>query len=419
MQAWFLSARPAAVPAGVERSVPASGRLTAVAGGRCCGLAVVLAGCGWQAYVAAVAGDSYPVQWTGRQAVVSLPEQVDVSNASELSEQLLLLINRGAAELIVDMSATVSCDYAGADAVVRAYHRAVASGTQLRLVVTAAVVRRVLAVNGLDRLIPVYPSLEAATTAAAPAAVPLAADLAPDGQDGPGSAAGVGRQRRGAGASGGPGAAGITRAVLRGLIDALADGVVLADDDGALVLVNRRLEDMFGYARGELAGRPVESLLPADLREAHRGHRAGYARAPRPRLMGEGARLVGVRKDGATFPVSVSLSPVPTATGHLILAVVRDVTESLRGEDLVGLARAAAATEQAHRSQELLDQVTASLFEVGVSLQAAIDLPHHLARQRIVAALQRLDDTIHQIRDHVFATGATVTPRPAPRNGAD
>jgi anti-anti-sigma factor len=351
--------------------------------------------------------------------VVTLPDHIDVSNAGQLSEQLLLLINRGAAELIVDMSTTVSCDYAGADAVVRAYQRAAASGTQLRLVVAAAVVRRVLTVNGLDRLIPVYPSLEAATAAAAPAAGSLAAGQAPDDRAGPRWAAPAGGQGRGGGPSGGPGAAGITQAVLRGLIDALADGVVLADDDGALVLVNRRLEGMFGYSHGELAGRPVESLLPADLRAAHRGHRAGYARAPRARIMGEGARLVGVRKDGATFPVSVSLSPVPTATGHLTLAVVRDATEIRRGEDLVGLAQAAAAaaTAQAHRSQELLDQVTASLFDVGVSLQAAMDLPHHLARQRIAAALQHLDDTIHQIRDHLFATGPKVTPRPAPPGG--
>jgi anti-anti-sigma factor len=358
------------------------------------------------------------VQWTGRQAVVPVPEHLDVSNAGQLSEQLLVLINRGAAELIVDMTATVSCDYAGADAVVRAYQRAAASGTQLRLVVTAAIVRRVLTVNGLDRLIPVYPSLEAATAAAAPAAaVSPAAGRAADGRSGPGRAAQAGRQERGAG--GGPGSAGITQAVLRGLIDALADGVVLADDDGTLVLVNRRLEGMFGYARGELAGRPVESLLPADLRAAHRGHRAGYARAPRARAMGAGARLVGVRKDGTTFPVSVSLSPVPTATSHLTLAVVKDVTDIRRGEDLVGLARAAAAAEEAQRSRELLDQVTASLFEVGVSLQAAMDLPHHQARQRITAALQHLDDTICQIRDHLFTTGPTGTPKPAPRNGAD
>ena len=74
---------------------------------------------------------------------------------------------------------------------------------------------------------------------------------------------------------------------------------------------------MFGYGHADLAGRPVESLIPADLRAAHCGHRAGYARVPRARPMGDGARLVGLRKDGTTFPVQVSLSPVPTATGHL------------------------------------------------------------------------------------------------------
>ena len=109
--------------------------------------------------------DAYPVEWTGRQAAVTLPEHVDVSNADQIREELLSVINRGAAALIVDMAATVSCDHAGAEAVARAYRRAIASGTQLRLVLTAHIVRRVLGVNGLDRLIPMYPSLEAAVAA--------------------------------------------------------------------------------------------------------------------------------------------------------------------------------------------------------------------------------------------------------------
>ena len=112
--------------------------------------------------------DAYPVHWIGRRAVVTLPDHIDTSNAGLILEELLSVINRGATDLIADMTATVSCDYAGADAVVRAYQRAVVSGTQLRLVVTAQIVRRVLGINGLDRLIPVYPSLEAATAAGTP-----------------------------------------------------------------------------------------------------------------------------------------------------------------------------------------------------------------------------------------------------------
>jgi anti-anti-sigma factor len=117
-----------------------------------------------------VSDDTYPVQWMGPQAVVALPEHIDVSNAGRIREQLLLVINSGAATLIADMTATVSCDHAGADAVARAYQRAAVSGAQLRLVVTAPIVRRVLSLSGLDRLVSIYPSLEAAIAAGAPAA---------------------------------------------------------------------------------------------------------------------------------------------------------------------------------------------------------------------------------------------------------
>jgi PAS domain S-box-containing protein len=186
------------------------------------------------------------------------------------------------------------------------------------------------------------------------------------------------------------------------LIDALGDGVALTDDDGTIVAANRRLTDMFGYEQAELTGRPVDVLVPADLREAHSRHRAAYARAPQARVMGERARLVGLRNDGVTFPVEISLSPVPTATGHLILAVVRDATEIRRRQDLADLARAS-VSEQTQRGQELLDRVVRSLFRVGTSLQGAADLPREVARERIADALRQLDETIHDIRDHAFS----------------
>ena len=88
-------------------------------------------------WAAAVLEDICPVRWAGTQAVVTLPEDIDVSNAGQIREKLLTVINRGAAVLVADMTATASCDYAGADAVIRAYQRAVISGTDLRLVVTA------------------------------------------------------------------------------------------------------------------------------------------------------------------------------------------------------------------------------------------------------------------------------------------
>ena len=115
-----------------------------------------------------MAEHAFPVQWAGRQAVMTLPEHIDASNVSQIRGQLLALVNQGAAVLIADMTGTASCDHGGADALARAYQRAAVTGTQLRLVVTAPVVRRVLAVNGLDRLISIYPSLQAALAAGTP-----------------------------------------------------------------------------------------------------------------------------------------------------------------------------------------------------------------------------------------------------------
>jgi anti-anti-sigma factor len=330
-----------------------------------------------------------PVAWTGRRAVVAFPEHVDMSNAAQIREQLLAVFDRGAVVVIADMSATAWCDYVGVDAVARACQRAAVCRAELRLVVTAPAVRRLLAAEGLDRLVPVYSSVEAAITAGEPddIAPPIAASRSP--------------ARPQDGLENGPGPAPLNETVLRQLIDALADGIVLAGEDGRIVLANRRAAEMFGYRPGELAGQLVESLMPAGLREAHRLDRAGYALKPAARPMADRARLVGLRKDGSTIPVTITLRPVPTASGHFVLAVVRDATQEHWQDDLAGLVRVVLA-EQAQHAEDLLDGVIGSLFHVGLSLDTAAGQPAELARERISQALQRLDDTVREIRDHVF-----------------
>jgi anti-anti-sigma factor len=333
--------------------------------------------------------DVFPVEWAGRRAVVVLPEHIDISNAGQIREELLSVLNRGARVLIADMSATQSCDHAGTDAVVRAYQRGMLAGAQLRLVVTAPVVRRALSLSGLDRLVSIYPSLEVAVAAGTPgeASHPVTeADARAVASKDPQAARSA-----------------IAPAVLLQLLDTLHDGVALADEDGMIVLANRRLAEMFGYSQAELASQPVESLVPADLRTGHVRDRMAYQRAPTARPMGARARLVGLRNDGGTVPVQITLSPVPTATGHLTLAVLRDQDEAGQRADLVSLARSAAGAEQQGNAEKLLDGVLGSLYHVGLSLHAAVDQPAAVARSRITEALQRLDETIHEIRAHALA----------------
>ena len=313
-----------------------------------------------------------PVAWTGRRAVVAFPEHVDMSNAAQIREQLLEVFDRGAAVVIADMSATVWCDYVGVDAVARACQRAAICQADLRLVATAPAVRRLLAAEGLDQLVPVYSSVEAAITAGNP--------------DGP---------------ENGLSPAPLNEAVLRQLVDALADGIVLVDEDGRIMLANRRAAAMFGSRPGELGGQLVESLMPAGLWDAHRLDRAAYALKPAARPMADRAALVGLRKDGSTIPLRITLRPVPTASGHFVLAVIRDATHEQAQDDLVGLVRGVLA-EQAQHAEDLLDRVVGSLFHVGLSLDAAAGQPADLARERIGQAVQRLDDTVREIRGHVF-----------------
>ena len=82
--------------------------------------------------------------------------------------------------------------------------------------------------------------------------------------------------------------------------------------------------------------------------------------------------------------------------------MIRDITQTRRAGELADLAAATVAAEQAHRGQELLDSTITSLFHVGLSLQAAIDLPAELTRQRITEALGHLDDTIREILSTAF-----------------
>jgi anti-anti-sigma factor len=101
------------------------------------------------------------VAWLRGAAVITLPVEIDISNADQVRDELLSLLNRGPAVLLVDMAGTTFCDSAGVNALVRAHKRATANGAELRLVVAAPGVQRVLAITGVDRLIPVYPSVAA------------------------------------------------------------------------------------------------------------------------------------------------------------------------------------------------------------------------------------------------------------------
>jgi PAS domain S-box-containing protein len=113
----------------------------------------------------------------------------------------------------------------------------------------------------------------------------------------------------------------------RALLESAPDAMVIVNGNGLIEGVNRQVEQLFAYKRGELLGHPVEMLLPPRFREAHLAHRQLYAAAPQPSLMGAGLELSGRRKDGSEFPVEITLSPLDTEEGQLVVSAIRDMTD--------------------------------------------------------------------------------------------
>ena len=189
------------------------------------------------------------------------------------------------------------------------------------------------------------------------------------------------------------------------VVDAVPDGVLVADPDGSIVLVNRRSVDLFGYSRAEFNEMNVDDLLPASLRDAHAGHRSSYAQVPRRREMGSGLELVARRRHGEEFPVEVSLSPLTIGGRPHVVATVRDVTvRRIADAQLRGAQQRLAMTQERERiGRDLHDSIIQRLYGTGLGLQAALAKVDPVgALESVEHAINEIDNTITEIRSVIF-----------------
>jgi hypothetical protein len=120
---------------------------------------------------------------------------------------------------------------------------------------------------------------------------------------------------------------------LRAAVESSPSGLLMTDATGAIVLVNREVERLFGYAREELLGKTVDRLVPARFREGHGGFRRTFVGEPRVRAMGAGRDLYGLRKDGTEVAVEIGLTPVATEEGLFVLASIVDIGARKHAEE--------------------------------------------------------------------------------------
>lgn len=138
-------------------------------------------------------------------------------------------------------------------------------------------------------------------------------------------------------------------ALLRDLLSLLPHPAVLVESTGKLVLANELAERMFGYQSDELHGLRIEKLIPERFRGPHSRHFSEYFARPRVRGIGAGLTLSALRKDGTEFPAEISLGPIETAAGTLVL----------------GLIRAIGPSEE--RDRAIFDQVTAGVVHTALN----------------------------------------------------
>lgn len=124
----------------------------------------------------------------------------------------------------------------------------------------------------------------------------------------------------------------LVEARYRDLLESMPDGIIMVNATGRIVFSNTQAERLFGYQNGALRGTLIEALLPERYRSGHIGHRSTYIDEPRARTMGMGLELYGLRQDGTEFPVEVSLSPLATEEGELVVSAIRDITERWKAE---------------------------------------------------------------------------------------
>jgi PAS domain S-box-containing protein len=158
-----------------------------------------------------------------------------------------------------------------------------------------------------------------------------------------------------------------------------AEGLVVVDSSGRILMKNPKLSEMFGYESGELLGQPIETLLPKATRTKHTEHRAKYNIRPVQRSMGMGMDLWGLRKDGTEFPVEVSLNHFTVHGERYVMGLVTDITLRRRAEE--DLVRA---------NQELegrVEQRTAELRAAEHSVREALEKERelHTLKSRFVS----------------------------------
>src|SRR5258706_16141150 len=119
---------------------------------------------------------------------------------------------------------------------------------------------------------------------------------------------------------------------MRALIETAVDGAILIDARGVVLMFNPACEKLFGYSADEVIGKNVKMLMPEPYRHEHDRYIANYLDSRKPKIIGIGREVVGLRKDGSTFPMDLSVGEAKQEGGSIFVGIIRDITNRKRAE---------------------------------------------------------------------------------------
>lgn len=145
-----------------------------------------------------------------------------------------------------------------------------------------------------------------------------------------------GKRRRGSGSDRVTGTTrtGYDAAQLRAILETSVEGIITIDEQGIIESFNRSAERIFGYRADEVIGKNVSLLMPAPDRERHDAYLTNYLKTGEQKIIGVGRDVLGLRKDGSTFPLHLSVSEVRYGGGRIFTGFVHDLTDRRKAEDL-------------------------------------------------------------------------------------
>ncbi len=136
-----------------------------------------------------------------------------------------------------------------------------------------------------------------------------------------------------------------------------ADAIITLDGSLRITQFNHGAEAIFGYAKDEVIGRPLDTLIPERFRLAHDGHVQTFAASGvAARRMGERAEIYALRKDGSEFPAEASIAQLRVGDERVYMVLLRDVTERKRTERMLARSKAELEERVAERTRALEEE---------------------------------------------------------------